>query len=187
MTALIRKFARLELPPSTSSYNVHPFMMESFANAQWNDVRNCTYSKAPVVPVNHGPYIHMTSGDEYKYWKELAEANYTLQHFMKPFKVNAFGTKNIKDASKTLMVRSWFRETPAGLNVAFFMERIDETDTIPGGYPELVNNHTYMPTSTDWNIMGQVAGWIQTSAPDKGLYDHMHMVSFKPATTAELV
>jgi hypothetical protein len=179
MTALIRKFARLEVP--SSSYNIHPYIMKLFANAQWNDVRNCKNNKAPVVPVNYGPYIHMESGDKYVYWRKLEEAHYTFQHCMKPFIMNAFGTKNIKDASKILMVRSWFRETPTGLNVAFFMERIDETDT------ELVNNHTYMPTSSDWNIMGQVDGWIQTSAPDKGLYDHMHMVSFKPATTAELV
>jgi hypothetical protein len=176
MSAFIRKFARLEVPPLlTSGFDIHPFMMDMFAKAQWDDARN--FNETPVKPTR-GPYMHMTTGCESKYWKELENVNHSLRHFMKPFKVDAFGTKNIKDTSKMLMVRSWFRETSAGLDVTFFMERIGETEIMPGGY---------MPTSTDWNIMGQVDGWIQTSALDKDSYDRMRVVSFKPATAAELV
>jgi hypothetical protein len=166
MTALIRKFARIEIPPLVSNYNVHPFTLE------------------PFEPVVRGPHVRVISGDEYGYWMELAAASYALQHFMKPFKIDAFGTKNIMDMTKSLVTRTWYRKTTAGFDVVFFMERIDKKDT---RYPNLVCNHKRMPTftSSDWNIMGQVDGWIQTSTPDRGLYDHV--INIRPATAAELV
>lgn len=112
---LPRTFQKLDI--AFNSHTYHPFLLERFAYAQWNN----------TVPFVSGPNImkmKSLKADSYNYWGIAGKIDHGMRYFMKDHATIVYGY-NIGVPHSTLLVRTWLNATEKQNRVLILMENVD--------------------------------------------------------------
>ena len=128
-----RSFRKLDI--AFNSERFHPFFLERFANAQWNNKATPSFVSGPNI------LLETNLADKYNYWMVAERIECGLRYFMKPHGIAVFG-HNLNNVSHSkLLVRTWLNASKKKNNALVLLENVDDvTNEDLHAYMIAVNN-----------------------------------------------